>query len=116
MRNTGNTYLVVAGCCSLCIALLHVAVIVGGGDWYRLIDPGEKMAVMAEDGSWVPIMFTAAIILIFLIFGPLCFFRGRDYPPASIHDGCPGLDILCLFNKGGRQHSPDSFCRATLLI
>lgn len=73
MKNSGNTCLVVAGWCSVCIALLHVVVIIGGGDWYRLIVPGEKIAVMADAGSWIPIIFTTAIILIFLIFGLYAF-------------------------------------------
>ncbi len=73
MRNPGNTCLVVAGCCSVCIALLHAAVTIGGGDWYRLMVPGEPMAVMAEAGPWFPIMFTTAVIVIFLLFGLYAF-------------------------------------------
>lgn len=30
----------------------------------------------------------------------VCVFRGRAYPAASVHDGCPHPDILCVFNKG----------------
>jgi putative oxidoreductase len=73
MKNTDNTYLVLAGCCSFSIAILHIAIIIGGGDWYRFFGAGEKMAVMAENGSLYPIVITMAIILTFSIFGLYAF-------------------------------------------
>jgi hypothetical protein len=58
---TRNSWLVTGGCLSLVAALLHVAVIAGGPDWYRFFGAGEAMAQMAERGSPVPALVTAAI-------------------------------------------------------
>jgi len=78
MMKTGNPCLVVAGCCSVAIAALHIAIVIGGGDWYRFLGAGEDIAAMAENGSWFPMGLTLAIILIFLVFG-LYAFSGAGY-------------------------------------
>ncbi|VVS95624.1 hypothetical protein [Desulfoluna spongiiphila] len=78
MRKPGNPCLVVAGWCSVSIAALHVAIILGGGDWYRFVGAGKNMAAMAENGSWIPMGLTLTIILIFLMFG-LYAFSGAGY-------------------------------------
>lgn len=73
MKKTGNATLVVAGWCNFAIAALHLAIVIGGGDWYRFFGAGEKMAAMADNGSWAPMAITAAIILVFLVFGMYAF-------------------------------------------
>lgn len=45
-------------------ALIHVGVIVGGPDWYRLFGAGEGMARLAAQGSWYPALATGAIALV----------------------------------------------------
>lgn len=41
--------------------LLHVAIILGGPDWYRFFGAGERMARLAASESAAPAMITAAI-------------------------------------------------------
>ena len=54
---------------NVAIALLHVYVIAKGPEAYRFFGAGETLARMAETGSPVPTLLTAAITLAFLAFG-----------------------------------------------
>ena len=56
-----NTYLTLAGICSLSAAALHIGVIFGGPDWYRAFGAGEAMAAMAQAGSITPTLITLFI-------------------------------------------------------
>lgn len=56
------------GSLTLLAAVLHVFIIVGGADWYRFFGAGETMAQMSEQGAWQPIITTAIIALILLIW------------------------------------------------
>src|SRR5687767_6883577 len=42
-------------------SLLHVAIILGGPDWYRFFGAGERMALLASRGSTYPTVITASI-------------------------------------------------------
>lgn len=57
-------WLMAAAWMSLVASALHVAVIVGGPDWYRFFGAGEEMARAAERGSLVPALVTLAIAAI----------------------------------------------------
>ncbi len=70
---TINKSLIVGGMLSLVAALLHVAVILGGPDWYRFFGAGEQMAVMAENGSWYPPTITSGIAFVLFIWGLYAF-------------------------------------------
>ncbi|GGZ51144.1 hypothetical protein GCM10008101_00130 [Lysobacter xinjiangensis] len=59
-----NRILVLAAALSALAALLHVAVIAGGPDWYRFFGAGERMARLAEARSVVPAVVTLGIALI----------------------------------------------------
>ena len=59
-----NRMLVLAAALSALAALLHVAVIAGGSDWYRFFGAGERMARLAEARSVVPAVVTLGIALI----------------------------------------------------
>ena len=61
MRNEGTSWLTFAALLSAGAAVLHLAVIVGGPDWYRYFGAGEEMARMAERGSIRPALITLAI-------------------------------------------------------
>jgi hypothetical protein len=63
-----NSWLVAAGMLSAAAALLHLAVIVGGPDWYRFFGAGEGMARMAEQGSPRPALITLGIAAILAIW------------------------------------------------
>ena len=47
------------------VALLHVAIILGGAPWYRFFGAGERMAQLAARGSSVPAQATAIIAAVF---------------------------------------------------
>ena len=50
-------------------ALLHLAIIMGGPDWYLFFGAGEELASMAEQGSWYPGVLTFGIALVLFIWG-----------------------------------------------
>ena len=61
------------GFASLAIAILHIATIIGGPDWYRFFGAGEELAIMVEQGSWIPALLTSGIIVVFFIWGLYAF-------------------------------------------
>ena len=60
-RTIMNFWLLLAGLLTAAAALAHVAIIIGGPDWYRFFGAGEQMAQMAEQGSIYPAAITAGI-------------------------------------------------------
>jgi hypothetical protein len=64
MTGDGRAWLIAAGSASAAAALLHLACIVGGADWYRFFGAGEPLARMAERGAWTPHLLTLAIAAI----------------------------------------------------
>ncbi|MEP7008166.1 MAG: hypothetical protein ABI810_19460 [Sphingomonas bacterium] len=54
-------WLIAAGVLNAGAALLHLACIVGGPTWYRLLGAGERMAQLAERGSLRPAIITIGI-------------------------------------------------------
>ncbi len=63
-----NTTLIFAGICSAVAALLHLGCIVFGGDWYRFLGAGERMAQMAEAGNRYPTLVTLAIVVVLTLW------------------------------------------------
>ena len=72
-RPRSNSRLVAGGVLSALAALLHLAVIGGGPDWYRFFGAGEEMARMAEQGSIRPALITLAIATILAIWSAYAF-------------------------------------------
>lgn len=68
-----NNWLIAGGLLSAAAALLHVAVIVGGPDWYRFFGAGEGLARAAERGSWTPVVITLGIAAILAIWSAYAF-------------------------------------------
>ena len=66
-------WLAAAGLLSLAAALLHVAIVAGGPDWYRFFGAGEEMADMAARGSWTPAVITLGIAIILAIWAAYAF-------------------------------------------
>lgn len=54
---------------SFIASFLHLACIVGGGDWYRFFGAGERMARLDEAGAWTPAIITAVIAIILARWG-----------------------------------------------
>lgn len=59
---------IAAATTSVAVALLHVYVIAKGAPAYRFFGAGERLATMAEQGSWVPALITWGITLTFMVF------------------------------------------------
>ena len=73
IMNTENKYLILAGCSSFFIALLHIVIILGRGVWYRFFGAGDKMAAMVQNGSLYPGFLTGLFSsLISLVVGLFC--------------------------------------------
>ena len=68
-----HPWLVVGGAASLAAALLHVACIFGGPDWYRFFGAGEPLARAAERGSWVPPLLTLGIASVLAVWAAYAF-------------------------------------------
>jgi len=73
VTRTGNGWLIAAGIGSALAALLHLAVIVGGPDWYRLFGAGERMARAAERGAVFPVLLTVGIAMACFIWSAYAF-------------------------------------------
>ena len=58
---THQRLLVTGGALTGVASLLHLAIILGGPDWYRFFGAGERMARLAARGSVYPTVITAGI-------------------------------------------------------
>ncbi len=70
---TREPFLILAGALSAGAALLHLAVIFGGPDWYRFFGAGEGMARMAERGSVTPALITLGITAVLVLWAAYAF-------------------------------------------
>lgn len=73
MNVARNGWLVAAGILSTAAALLHLATIGGGADWYRFFGAGEEIARAAERGSVMPALLTLAIAIILAVWALYAF-------------------------------------------
>ncbi len=64
-----NPWLATGGILSLAAALVHLACIAGGPEWFRRLGAGERMARMVEAGRSEPIVLTLAIAALLAVFG-----------------------------------------------
>ena len=72
-RIASNRWLIAGGVLTAAAALLHLAVIAGGPDWYRFFGAGEEMARMAEQGSPRPAIVTLGIAAILATWSAYAF-------------------------------------------
>lgn len=63
-----DSLLIASAVCSILVALLHVYVIAKGAPAYRFFGAGERLASLAERGSWVPALLTSGITFAFFAF------------------------------------------------
>ena len=68
-----NPWLVAGGAASLTAALLHIARIFGGPDWYRFFGAGEPIARATERGSWLPPLLTLGIASVLATWAAYAF-------------------------------------------
>lgn len=68
-----TTPLVLAGMLCLALALMHLEIIYIGAPGYRYFGAGEQMAMLAEEGSWLPGLLTAGVALLLGAFAAYAF-------------------------------------------
>ena len=68
-----NSLLYMGGIACFILAVLHIGVIIIGAEWYRLFGAGEEMAILAEQGSWIPAFVTFGITIILSLWGCYAF-------------------------------------------
>jgi hypothetical protein len=68
-----NPALIAGGVLSAAASVLHLAVIVGGPDWYRFFGAGEGMARLAEQDSWTPVLITLGIAGVLAVWAAYAF-------------------------------------------
>ncbi|HHO55087.1 MAG TPA: hypothetical protein ENK21_01765 [Trueperaceae bacterium] len=71
--STAKLAIIIAGVLSLLVAILHIAIVVAGAEWYRFFGAGEQMAKMAEQGSLIPAIVTLAIAIVFAVWAAYAF-------------------------------------------
>ena len=64
-----NPFLLVAGSSSFVAALLHLACIAGGADWYRTLGAGPQISQMAAHGHWYPTTMAIFIAGVLSVWG-----------------------------------------------
>jgi hypothetical protein len=71
--HVGNRLLITGGVLTGVAALLHIAIIIGGPEWYRFFGAGEEMAKLAASGSIYPAINTVGIVVILGIWALYAF-------------------------------------------
>jgi len=95
--NIGQKMLVIGGILSLLASLLHVAVIIGGPDWYRFFGAGEEMAKMAEKGLLYPTLITIGIALVLAAWAYFAFAgAGLVWKPPLLRTGLIAISAVYL--------------------
>ena len=67
--NPGRPWLIAGGALSFGAAALHLAIIVGGPDWYRFFGAGEAMARLAARGDPRAAITTLGIAVVLSLWG-----------------------------------------------
>ncbi len=75
-----NYSLKFGGTCSILVAVIHAAAIFAGADWYRFFGAGEQIAIMIEEGSWLPHLMSLAISAIFTLSGLYAYSAAKVIP------------------------------------
>lgn len=99
---------------SAAAALLHLACIAGGPDWYRFFGAGEPIARAAERGSWVPAALTGGIALVLAIWAAYAFAGARLLPRLPLMRPALAAITTIYLARGAFLFAPDAFARPDL--
>ncbi len=89
--------MIIGGWLSMAAALLHIACIFGGPDWYRFLGAGEEIAIMAEKGMLYPTIITSIIASILAVWGYFAFAgAGLVGRPPLIRTGLIAISTIYL--------------------
>ena len=69
----GRNLLLAAGALDILAALIHLAAIVGGPSWYRVLGAGEGFARAAARGRIEPHLYTTGIAAVLLVWAAYAF-------------------------------------------
>ena len=103
----GRLWFLLAGSLSLLAALLHLACIVGGPDWYRMMGAGDDLANAAARGAWFPALITAVISAILLVWSAYAFSAAGIGPVLPLRRTALVLITLVLTLRGLAILVPD---------
>jgi len=89
-------YLKIAGGMNFLIALVHIAIIFGGPDWYRFFGAGEQMALMAEAGNIQSTLITLFIACVLATWSAYAWSGAGVLPRLPLVKVCLCL-ITCVY-------------------
>ena len=96
----GRSWFLLAGALSLLAALLHVACIIGGPSWYRMLGAGDELANAAARGAKFPAVITAAISAVLLVWSAYAFSAAGIGPVLPLRRTALVLITLVLCLRG----------------
>jgi hypothetical protein len=70
---SANIWLITGGILSAIAAVMHLAIIIGGPDWYRFFGAGEAMVKAAEAGRLMPTIVTIGIAAMLGVWAAYAF-------------------------------------------
>lgn len=110
----GRTLLTLGALLSLIAALLHLACIVGGPDWYRFFGAGEGLAQAAERGEAMPAIMTAGIAAVLAIWAAYALSgAGRIVRLPLLRTGLVIISVIYLL-RGAMVFTPSLWNRPDL--
>ena len=103
----GKAWLLAAGTLSIAAALIHMACIVGGPNWYRALGAGEQFASAAARGAWFPAVITLGIAGIIGVWAIYAFSAAGAVPPLPFRRTVLILIVTGLTARGLAVLAPD---------
>lgn len=76
-----NLNLCIGGTLSIVAGLFHIAIILGGSQWYREYGLGEEMAVLVDNGQLYPHFMTFIVAITLIIWGCYAFSGAGVFKP-----------------------------------
>ncbi|WP_166212315.1 hypothetical protein [Cognatiluteimonas telluris] len=100
MSQATNLPLIGAGTLVLAGALVHVAIIFGGPDWYRFFGAPERIARMAAEGRWYPVVACLSIATLLSVWSAYAFAGAGLIPALPLNRTVLCLIAIILITRG----------------
>ena len=105
----GKAWLLAAGTFSIAAALLHLACIVGGPNWYRALGAGEEFASAAARNAWFPAVITLGISAIIGVWAIYAFSAAGALPALPFRRTILVIIVVGLTGRGLAVLAPDQW-------